>query len=63
MVSLGHKLKMLKGCEKRFYKHIRVVLCKKAVEKTPNIEINETFLKISHLAKTISHVKAIGFAK
>ena len=29
MVSFAHKLKMLKTCEKRFYKHIRVVLCKK----------------------------------
>ena len=24
-------------CEKRFYKHVRVVLCKKPLEKTQNI--------------------------
>ena len=37
MVSLGQKLKMPKTCEKRFYKNIRVVLCKKPLQKTPNI--------------------------
>ena len=37
MVSLGQKLKMPKTCEKRFYKNIWVVLCKKPLEKTPNI--------------------------
>ena len=37
MVSLGQKLKMPKTCEKPFYKNIRVVLCKKALEKTGNI--------------------------
>ena len=38
MASLADKLKMLKTCEKRFFNHIRVVVCKKALEKTPNIE-------------------------
>ena len=38
MVSLAHKLKMLNTCENRFYKHIRNVVCKKPLEKTPNIE-------------------------
>ena len=33
MVSLGQKLKMRKTCEKPFYKNIRVVLCKKPLEK------------------------------
>ena len=28
---------MPKTCEKPFYKNIRVVLCKKSLEKTPNI--------------------------
>ena len=37
MVSLRQKLKMPKACEKPFYKNIRVVLCKKPLEKTPNI--------------------------
>ena len=37
MVTLGQKLKMPKRCEKPSYKIIRVVLCKKPHEKTPNI--------------------------
>ena len=30
-------IKFPKTCEKRFYKHIRVVLCKKRFQKTANI--------------------------
>ena len=63
MVSLGQKLKMPKTCEKRFYKNVRVVLCKKALEKTTKYSRNETILKIGHLAKAIAHAKAIAFAK
>ena len=37
IASLGQKLKMSKTCEKRLYNHIRVVVCKKRLEKTPNI--------------------------
>ena len=37
MVSLGQKLKIPKTSEKPPYKIIRVVLCKKPLEKTPNI--------------------------
>ena len=37
MVSLGQKLKLPKRCEKRLYEHIRVVVCKKPLQKTPNI--------------------------
>ena len=35
--SLSQKIKLPKTCEKRFYKHIRVVLCKKRLEKAANI--------------------------
>ena len=45
MVSLGQKLKMPKTCEKRFYKNITVVLCKKPLEKTPNIREMRRFWK------------------
>ena len=38
IVSLGQKLKMPKTCEKPFYKNSTLVLCKKRLEKTPNIE-------------------------
>ena len=37
MVSLVQKLKMRKTCEKSFYDHIRVVVCKKPLQKSPNI--------------------------
>ena len=43
MVSLGQKLKWAKTCEKRFYEHIRVVLCKKPHIKTPNIREMRAF--------------------
>ena len=36
-VTFGPKKKLPKTCEKRFYKHIKVVLCKKRLFKTPNI--------------------------
>ena len=37
MVSFGQKLKMPKTYEKPFYNNSTVVLCKKRIEKTPNI--------------------------
>ena len=37
MASLGRKLKMPKTCDKRFYKHITLVLCKKRLQKAANI--------------------------
>ena len=45
MVSFGQKLKLRKSCEKRFFNHIRVVLCKKPLEKTPNIRKMRLFWK------------------
>ena len=57
MVTLAQKLKWPKTCEKRFCKHVRVVLCKKPLEKTPNIREMRPFLKIGHLAKAIDFAK------
>ena len=37
MVGLGQKLKMPKTCDKTFYKHIRLVFCKKRLKKEANI--------------------------
>jgi len=37
MVSLGQKFKKPKTCEKLSHKMIRIVHCKKPLEKTPNI--------------------------
>ena len=51
MVSLGQKLKMPKTCEKPFYKNIKVVLCKKPLEKTPNIREVRQVLKSAILQR------------
>ena len=45
MVSLGENFKWPKTREKRFYKDARVVLCKKPLEKTPNIREMRPFWK------------------
>ena len=64
MVSLAQKLIMPRTCEKRFYKNIRVVLCKKPLEKnTKYSKKKERILKIGHLAKAIAHAKTIALAK
>ena len=57
MVSLGQKLEWPKTCQKRFYKHMRNVLCKKTAGKNTNYSRNETILKIGHLAKAIDFAK------
>ena len=49
IATLGQKLKMPKTCEKRFYNHIRVVLCKKRLQKTPNIRKMRAFCQKTHL--------------
>ena len=43
MVSLGQNLKMRERCEKRIYDHIRVVVCKKLRQNTPNCKKKEHF--------------------
>ena len=63
MVSLGQKFKMPKTSETPFYKNIKVLLCKKQIEKNTKYSRNETTLKIGNLAKAIAHTKAIAFAK
>ena len=55
MVSLGQKLKMPKTCEKPFSNNSTLVLCKKQLEKAPNIGEKKTILKIDHLPKAIAH--------
>ena len=56
-------LKMPTPCEKPFYTNIRVVLCKKPLEKTPNIREMRRFLKSAHLAKARVHAKGLPLAK
>ena len=56
MVSLGEKFKWPKTCEKRFYKHLKVVLCKKPLGKTPNIREIRPFWK-SVILQSLSTLK------
>ena len=51
LVILGQKLKMHKTGEKRFYNSIIVVLCKKPLQKTPNIKEMRPFLKSAILQR------------
>ena len=39
-------------------KNIRVVLCKRPLEKNNKYSRNETLLKVADLAKAIAHAKA-----
>ena len=56
--SLGQKIKLPKTCEKCFYKHIKVVLCRKRLEKTANIRKMRAFLKYPKMAiKALAHAK------
>ena len=46
MVILAQKIKLPKTCEKRFYKHIGDVLCKKRLQKTLHIREMRPFWKL-----------------
>ena len=46
MVSFRQKIKLPETCGKRVYKHITVVLCKKRMEETANIEKMRPFWKL-----------------
>ena len=50
MVSLAQKLKIPKLCDKRLYKHIRLVLCKKRLQKAANISEMRPFWKLAKMA-------------
>ena len=51
IVSLGQKLQMKKAFQKLFYKNIKVVLCKKTLENTPNIREMRQFWKSAILQR------------
>ena len=63
ILTLSQKLKFQKTCQNPFYKSFRVVLCKKPLQKAPNIRENETILKIGHHAKAIAHAKSSLWVK
>ena len=50
ILTLGQKIKLPKTCEKRFYKHFEVVLCKKPLQKTANIRKMRAFWKWPKMA-------------
>ena len=56
----AQKIQLPKTCEKRFYKHIKVVLCKKMARKNSYYSKNESILKMDkngHNAKAIVPAK------
>ena len=69
MVSFGQKLKMPKTCKKAIYKSLRVVLCKKPLEKNPTIqkmrqEKTTNIRKMKNFENwPLAHGKAIAVAK
>ena len=50
ILSLGQKIKLPKTREKHLYKHNRVVLCKKRLQKTANIRKMRAFWKWPKMA-------------
>ena len=56
--TLAQKLKLQKTCQNAFLKSFTVVLCKKALQKTPNRRDMRAFLTTA-----IMHAKAIFHAK
>ena len=58
ILTLAQKLKFQKPCQNPFYKSFTVVLCKKPLQKTPNIREMRAFSK-----SAIMHAKAIAHAK
>ena len=67
ILSLGQKIELPKTCEKRFYKHISFVLCKKRLPKSANIrKMRKNILKMAkngHNAKAIAHAKCSVWVK
>ena len=49
-LSLGQKIKLPETCQKHLYKHIKVVLCKKRLEKTANIRKMRPSWKLPKMA-------------
>ena len=52
MVSLGQKLNFQEKCEKLLYKHIKVLLGKKRLQKQLNIRKMRPFWKLEKVATT-----------
>ena len=60
---LGSKIKIQRTCEKRFFNDDRLVVCKKPLEETPNIqEVRRKYSRSETIFKIGHHAKAIAFA-
>ena len=63
---MRQKIKLHKTCEKRCYKHIKDVLCKKRLQNTPNIRQKKRFWKLekwSPLCKRYSLCKRVNLGQ
>ena len=58
ILTLAQKLKFQKTCQNPFYKSFTAVLCKKTLQKTPNLREIGAFSK-----SAIMHAEAIAHAK
>ena len=64
ILTLAQKLKFQKTCQNPFYKSLRVVLCKKPLQKNTKYSRNESILKIGHHAcKGYSPCKILTLAQ
>ena len=68
IVTLGQKLKLKKTCKKRFFNHVRVVLCKKRLRKHQMFEKWDDFenrpsCKGCSLCKMVSLGQKLTFKK
>ena len=63
MLTLGQKLKFQKTCQNPFCKSFTVVLCKKPLEKTPNIGEMRPFLKLAIMQRLYSPCKMLTLCK
>ena len=50
IITLGQKINFLKTYQKRIYRHIILILCKKLLQKTPNIREIRLFWLLPKLA-------------
>ena len=57
------KKKFRKTCQNPFYKSLRVFLCKKPLQKTPNILEIRVFLKSANMQRLYSPCKIITLAQ
>ena len=55
IVTLGQKLKFQKTCQNPFSTSLRVVLCKKPLEKNTKYSRHETILKIGDHGKPLEN--------